>query len=455
MQAVASASKPMELGKQWQGQLVDGRFPLEQYIGGSDTHAVFLTRISGGATKAAIKLVLAGASDPDAQLAAWRRAARLSHPNLIRIFDGGRCWLNSNDLLFVVTEFADENLAQVVPQRALTNDEAGAMLRPTLEAMAYIHSQGLVHGRIRPSNVMAVSDQLKLSSDSIQAPGTALRKAPPSIYDSPEAARFQLSPAADAWSLGATLAEALTQRVPRSNEKNLKLQQPFADIVNRTMVDDPAARATVADIQAMLAGKKIASSKATATSNNIAPAAARPAAVSQVQSSAEKSRLPLVTAIVVAVIIAGVFFVLRNGSTHSNEQAANPTASLAPGESTQTGPAASQAGSAPNRNAATPSANSAASGEAVNRVLPTPSRSALNTIHGTIKVRIKVQVDPAGAVSHAGFVTPGPSQYFSRLAMQAAQQWKFAPAASASESTLVFAFNRRGVEASIQPSRSR
>jgi TonB family protein len=255
--------------------------------------------------------------------------------------------------------------------------------------------------------------------------------------------------------LGATLAEALTQRVPRSNEKNLKFPQPFADIVSHTLIDDPAARATVADIQAMLAGKKIAASKATATSNNVAPAAPRPAAVAQAQSSAEKSRLPLVTAVVVAVIIAGVFFVLRSGSTHSTEQGPSPTASSAPAESTQTGSAASQARSAPNRNAASPSANSVSSGEVVNRVLPTPSRSALNTIHGTIKVRITVQVDPSGAVSHAGFVTSGPSQYFSRLAMQAAQQWKFAPATSPSESTLVFAFTRRGVEASVQPSRSR
>jgi len=93
----------MEFGRQWQGQIVDGRFTLDQYLGGSDDKAVFLTRISGGATKAAIKLIRATACNPDAQLAAWRRAAKLSHSHLIRIFDGGRCWLASTDLVFVVT----------------------------------------------------------------------------------------------------------------------------------------------------------------------------------------------------------------------------------------------------------------------------------------------------------------------------------------------------------------
>jgi TonB family protein len=444
----------MELGKQWQGQLVDGRFPLEQYLGGSDEHAVFLTRISGGATKAVIKLVLAGASDPDAQLAAWRRAAKLSHPNLIRIFDGGRCWLNGSDLIFVVTEFADENLAQVVPQRALTTEEADATFRPAVEALAYVHSQGLVHGRIRPSNVLAVSEHIKLSSDSIQAPGTALRKSPATVYDSPEAARFQLSPAADAWSLGATLAEALTQRVPRKlepkNENTAKLQQPFADIVSHTMIDDLAARSTIADIQARLAGKKAALAAKTAATANVAtraPAKPAPAVARQTQSQAEKSRLPFVAAIVVAAIVAIAFFLMRGGGPKpSAGQGQSATASPTPAESTQS---ASPANTAPS------TAHSGASGDVVNRVLPTPSRSALNTIHGTIKVRIRVKVDASGAVSHAGFVTSGPSQYFSRLAMQAAQQWKFAPASSASESTVVFAFNRRGVDASILPSRSR
>lgn len=433
----------MEFGTQWQGQMVDGRFPLDQYLGGSEDKAVFLTKISGGATKAAIKLLRVSACDPDTQLAAWRRAAKLSHPNLIRIFDGGRCWLAGNDLLFVVTEYAEENLGQVLPQRALSTEEVDATLPPVLDVLTYVHGQGLVHGHIRPSNIMAVREQLKLSSDGIQAPGPQPQKSAATVYDAPEAARGQLSPAADVWSFGATLSEALTQRVARKNDQNLKLQQPFADIVSHALIEDPATRWTVGDIQARLAGKKVAVQTITATQpTTTASVKPAPRTVREVRPQAEKSRLPFIAAAVVIVaVIALAAFLMRGSSTQRAEQSANtPAATSAPAVSTQ------PTSGADNNSGASASA-SGAPGQAVNRVLPTPSRSALNTIHGTIKVRVKVQVDASGNVTHAGFVTAGPSQYFSRLAMQAAQQWKFAPGASG-EHTLLFAYKRSGVEAS-------
>ena len=439
MQAVASASRPADFAAQWQGQTVDGRFPLEQYLGGSEQQAVFLTRIPGGATKAAIKLIRASACNPDAQLAAWRRAAKLSHPHLIRIFDGGRCWLASTDLVFVVTEYAEENLGQVVPQRALNAGEADAMLHPAIEALAYLHNQGLVHGRLKPSNVMAVNDQLKLSSDGIQDPGAPVRKLQPAVYDAPEAATG-LSSATDVWSLVATVAESLTQHVPRKYDKTLKLEQPFADVVSHALIEDPAARWTVADIQARLAGKKVASSKVSTTAKQAAPPSAVPApkVQSQLQPREKKSSLPfIVAAVVVVAIITIALFLIRGNSTA--DRVANTNAS-APADSTVPASAA---------NTGSLHATPSTPGQVVNRVLPTPSRSALNTIHGTIKVRVKVKVDAAGNVTHAGFVTSGSSQYFARLAMQAAQQWKFAPGA-ATDATLLFEYNRRGVDASVQ-----
>ena len=450
MQAVASVGKAMEFGRQWQGQMVDGRFPLDQYLGGSEDKAVFLTKVSGGATRAAIKLVRASACDPDAQLTAWRRATKLSHPNLIRIFDGGRCWLAGNDLLFVVTEHAEENLGQVLPQRALSTEEVDATLPPVLDALTYVHGQGLVHAHIKPSNIMAVHEQLKLSCDGIQAPGPQPQKTAATVYDAPEAVRGQLSPAADVWSLGATLAEMLTQRVPRKNDQNLKLQQPFADIVTHALIEDSAARWTVGDIQARIAGKKVAAAKHTVAPPKVAAAASVapvPSNARQPQPRAEKSRLPLVVAgIVVAAIIAVALFLMRGSLTQSAEQSANTSSSSAV-------PAESGSGSSSTNVASSSQAPNAGSNKVVNRVLPTPSRSALNTIRGTIKIRVKVKVDPSGSVTHATFVTSGPSQYFSRLAMQAAEQWKFAPGGSG-EHTLLFAYKRSGVEASDQSSRT-
>jgi len=80
------------------------------------------------------------------------------------------------------------------------------------------------------------------------------------------------------------------------------------------------------------------------------------------------------------------------------------------------------------------------------------------TIHGKIKVVVRVNVDSAGTVSGATLVTPGPSHYFANLALRAAQQWKFQPAkvngqTVASEWTLQFLFGRNGPEVNPREAR--
>ena len=47
--------------KRWEGQVVNGEFPLQRYLGGSDHSAVFLTQ--RGSEKAAIKLIAADLDD--------------------------------------------------------------------------------------------------------------------------------------------------------------------------------------------------------------------------------------------------------------------------------------------------------------------------------------------------------------------------------------------------------
>ena len=102
-----------------------------------------------------------------------------------------------------------------------------------------------------------------------------------------------------------------------------------------------------------------------------------------------------------------------------------------------------------------PTRTANANGAVRDQVLPKPSQSAKNTIHGRIKVRVKVAVDPAGQVSSAKFIHPGPSRYFARLAIEAAQQWKFtAPTMDGtpveSEWNLLFEFVRDGTNAQAQ-----
>jgi protein TonB len=87
--------------------------------------------------------------------------------------------------------------------------------------------------------------------------------------------------------------------------------------------------------------------------------------------------------------------------------------------------------------------------EVIQQVLPDVPRSATSTIRGTVRVTVRVRVDPAGNVSGVTFVSAGPSQYFARLALDAARKWKFSPARRdgqtiASAWTVRFEFNPGG-----------
>src|SRR5260221_1362670 len=198
--------------KKWEGR-VDAKFPLRQWLGGSEHSAVFLTERPGQSQKVAIKLIAANA-DADHQLARWRAAAQLTHPHLMRIYDAGRCRLDGTALLYLVMEYAEEDLSQILPQRPLAPAEVTDLLPPLLDALSYLHSQGFVHVRIKPSNVHAMGDQLQLSADQI----VSFAESNPSprrrdVYDAPEPAAGIVSPAGDVWSIGVTLVAALTQNV--------------------------------------------------------------------------------------------------------------------------------------------------------------------------------------------------------------------------------------------------
>jgi serine/threonine-protein kinase len=273
------------LWKQCQGQVINNTFPLQRYLGGSPDSGVFLTQLAGPEpVKAAIKLKPADHSS-DLQLSLWRRAAQLSHPNLLRVLQSGRCQLENSDLLYVVMEYADEDLSQILPERPLTAEETRQMLEPVLAALTYLHGQGLVHSHLKPSNVLAIGDQLKLSTDSIFPVGET-RKGPArgDVYSAPESANFPLSPAADSWSLGATLVETLTQHAPiwRQDQQTNpsvaeNIPQPFLDIARHTLRVDLRERWTVAQIEGCLNPVAVAAAAAQSVSPLAIPVSSVPA----------------------------------------------------------------------------------------------------------------------------------------------------------------------------------
>ncbi len=476
--------------KQWEGQIVNGTFPLRQYLGGTEHSAVFLTerRVRGEPQRAAIKLIPADPATAEIQLLRWEAAAKLSHPHLLRLFETGSCQLDKVVLLFVLMEYAEDNLAQVLPHRALTPEEVRDLLGPALDALTYIHGKSLVHSRLKPSNVMAAQDQLKLSSDSLLRSGDAAgRTGPPSVYDAPEVASGNILPASDTWSLGMTLMEALTQRLPACEGIAEPLPEtvpaPFMGIAHCCLRRDPQRRCTVADVAARLQSTPSASP--------------RPSTV-RIPAASAKWRyiLPIAAlAVLAAALLFGPKLLNRRPADQqtasvSSEAAASPApASTLPKPESTPAPAAKP--SAVKSSAAKPSAikpsatkprseqqNSVSAsslsppapaasaspaggsdqGRILQRVTPAVSQSALNTITGTIRIRVKVAVDASGNVEKATFISAGPSKYFSGKAMQAAQQWKFAPAevngqAVPSAWILRFSVRRSGTEMDSEPSK--
>ncbi|MGH9512264.1 MAG: TonB family protein [Terriglobales bacterium] len=406
----------------WLGRTIDNRFALREYLGGTEASGVFLTPLdSAPSQKAAIKLVVADPAKTQAQLSLWALVKKLSNPHLIRLFETGQCSLGEETFLYCVMEYAEENLSMILPTRALTPAETKEMLLPALDALACIHRHGFVHGHIKPSNIMAVSEQVKISSDGITPAGRANHlSAERNRYLPPEASTGQLTPAADVWSLGVTIAEVLTQRMPSFDGRNIvppALPSPFRNIVDQCLRPDPQQRCTIADIQKQLHPPAVPEHK-TVAANPPKPLA--------------KRRFPVLALIgVLLAILLGVFLVKhRNSSPEAAEQTTQ----------TQISPPSPQAEQ-------NPATNSSSPGKVVRRVLPDVSKNALHTIHGTIKVRLRVFVDAAGGVERVRMESPGPSRYFESKSLDAAKQWKFeAPSESgkavASEWNLEFRFNQ-------------
>ncbi len=425
-----------EVGKPWEGQVVNGEFPLLRYLGRSDHSTVFLTQRKEEPRRAAIKLVPATAVDPGIQLSRWEAAAKLSYPHLIRLFEMGRCQLENNAYLYVVTEYADENLSLVLPSRPLTAVETREMLLPVLDALRYLHGKGFVQGHIKPANIMATGDQLKVSTDGVvrsdQVSGAVFT---PSLYDPPEARSTGLSPAGDVWSLGMTLVEVLTQRAPVREATpggELLLPQslpaPFADIARHCVRRSPEERWSLDQIAWRLEQ----------------PASSKPPRIQGVgpsQSRSGKRGWAVVGVVAVLVVLAAwaIFKPSHRPPLVMPPQIPFPKVQHAPSSSAQ-GPS-----STPD------SAQSSAANAVVQQVLPDVSRGARNTIRGTIRVKVQVAVDSSGNVANANFVSPGPSKYFANLALQSARKWKFAPAQAngdaGNEWILTFEFRQIGTHA--------
>ena len=424
-------------------RVIDGRFPLLQELGGTEWSAAYLTELDEArAQKAAIKIFPFESVDAGVTLARWDIARTLSHPHLMPLFYAGRCEFGGEDLLYVVTEYADEILSQILPERPLSPEEAREMLGPVLGALSYLHERGLTHGHLRPTNIMVVNDQLKLSPD------FGWRSRTRNIYDPPEAGIGNPAPAADIWSLGVLLVEALTQQLPvldrwQGGEPEIpaNLPEPFFTICRECLRIDPVRRCTLAGIKARLNPPQ-AAGPAVRPAEAIVERTAKP--------SYRFRALILTGAVLVLLLLFAAFKFGWDLTPWSSAPAPQPSVqepTAAPATPAATAPAppvapTSEAAPTPAPASASPTGG-IVKGSVAHQALPDIPSKILDTIQGHVKVGIRVEVDSKGNVSQASIDSPGPSRYFANQALHAAQNWKFIPAkvdGSAAASTWLLQF---------------
>ena len=387
--------------KQCEGELAGGEFPLESYLGGSEGSAVFLTRCASN--RAAIKLVLAGQTEIGELVERWNRAATLYHPHLVRIFAAGTWSLAGLPLAYLVMEYAEENLAEVLRERPLTTDETREMLEPVADALAYLHGKGLVHGNLKPSNILAIEDTLKISSEAVSAG----------------------DPGGDIRALGVIPIQALTQQaamVTQSGQHSAvdALPVPFRELAQNCIHDDLRLRWSAGQVGAWLRSPVRPNSTL-----------AVPAALVMKPEAAGPRRRNYVAVTVIVLGVAIVGGLVMHKATAPMPSATKPVLSA---------PASAPPGLAPPGQMATPKAAPPVPADRgtepprgirdapdgiMRRVLPDIPARARNTVLGKATVLVRVAVDPSGKVTQAT-VERGGSPYFGKLALEAARRWQFA-----------------------------
>jgi TonB family protein len=450
------------IGSDWVGRVVDGKFALLQWLGPSDFGGVFLAELDGLPWKQAdVEFIPADAEYAEALTAAWALAAPLSHPHLIRLIDSDRCAIDTSFLIYAITEHAEEVLSEILPQRPLTPNEAGEALTSIVDALAYLHGSGIVHGHLRPENILVVEDRVKLSTRRLYATGQlAWHTAARHVYDAPETGNGPISPAVDIWSLGVTLVEALTQypvwdrSIDGEPVVPASIPEPFHTIAQECLRTDPARRCTLSDIKEQLqqfapataVTEPVLSGEVLTEPTPLEPAAEKHVAI----AIPARHRGPAIVAAVFFLVALTVTLVVHSHHVQPTQTSGDQRSLPAGQARLPASQAALPASPATPRSAPVPENQGATKGaarsEAAERAMPDLLPSAVQSIRGEVNVTVRVTVDAGGNVESASLDSPGPSKYFAKASLQAAQNWKFKPAQVPSAWILHFTFTQAGTE---------
>ncbi len=379
---------------QLEGRLIDF-YRLRKWLGDGESSVVFLTDHDG--RDAAIRLVSVGEGENDL-LSQWHDAATLSHPRLQNIFGSGRFDVDGIPFAYVVTEYADEVLSDVLPERPLTAAETRDVLEGIIPALDYLHQRGYVHGRVTPANLLAIGDLVKLSSDSIRKPALMREATQEDIRE-----------------LGRTIVEMLTQTRPLGEEPE-GLPDPFGDIVRRCLAVDPRQQWTASEILTRLEGKSPNRTQVSAAQSALPEPEAIPVLN---EPPAAKRPFPIYALLATVIgLILLVVWVMRNrqdgtGTTAAPIRIATATDPVPAGDGPPA-PIKTDPGTTPPRLVE----------EASPDILP----QAAASIRGKVTVVIRITIDEVGNPGRASISSGAGNRYFAKVAIQTAQRSRFASA---------------------------
>jgi len=401
----------VDFWKQWEGQNIDSVFPLKRCIGGESRGGVFATEFEG--RPAAIKLVTGTPEAVEGLIGLWKQSEILSHVALIKALAHGKSSVGDRPCAYFVMNLADDNLAEVLAERALTPDEARDLLHPVLDVLEFLHENGFAHGGLKPPNLLAFGDQLKVSSDSLVRGG---------------------DPAIDCKALGTLLESVLGANLP----------EPFAAIIRNCSTPDPAARWNLARIKAHLRGDPLPAEPSKSNGRWWGLAAA---AVVLIGAFAFwPSAVDVPAGDPAPQELAPAASDGKKGPAEAKGDKASKQPKAKAGPAPKVTPVGPMAGDGRLREDSRPTTVAG-----ITQVLPDIPQAARKTISGQVRVNVRVRVDGAGNVSQATPEPPPVSKYFTDRALAAARSWKF-PAGSAPQ-TWVLRFELTREQTLVSPAR--
>ena len=256
--------------------LLAGRYRLTALLGSGGMADVYTAHDELLERPVAVKVLRGSVADHGLRFTSEMRVlSQLSHPGIVHLFDAGE----HDDTPFLVMELVSGRpLSDRLAEGPLTPAEAADLGRALAGALAHAHGLGIVHRDVKPANVLLDRDgRVRLTdfgiaqlSDAtrLTVTGTTMGTA---AYIAPEQLRGErVGPAADVYSLGLVLLEALTgdkefdgtpveaamARLSRDPRVADELPAPWPGLL-RAMTDaDPARRPSAAEVRGVLGGRR-------------------------------------------------------------------------------------------------------------------------------------------------------------------------------------------------------